>query len=98
MDTVANSSVKEKRQRLVIQDQLEILRRLENGEKRAQICKDFGISTSTVHGIFKRREKLEKFRDISGAFGSSVSNIKSLKGRSTTIETMERLLVNWIGK
>ena len=94
----STKSDKNKRKRLVVEDQLEILRRFENGEKHAHIAKDFGVHQSCVYAIIKRKEKLNKFKDMNGAFGSSVSNIKSLKGRSPTIETMERLLVNWIGK
>ena len=59
---------------------LEILRRFENGEKHAHIAKDFGVHQSCVYAIIKRKEKLNKFKDMNGVFGSSVSNIKSLKG------------------
>ena len=98
--TVTNTKLDKKRQRLVIEDQLEIVRRFENGEKQTHIAKDLGINKTLVHNIIKRRDKLNKFKDINQAFGSStpISQIKSLKiARSPTMEIMERLLAEWIG-
>ena len=75
--------------------QLEILRRFENGQKKAQIARDLGMSESTIRNIIKRKEELKKFKQIHEAFGPSIS-IHQTKIRSSAIETMERLLVTWI--
>ena len=52
-------------------------------------------SDSSVRAIVRRKERLKKFKSINEAFGSSTS-CSQFKTRSSAIETMERLLVNWI--
>ena len=74
---------------------MDIIRRFENGEKGAHIAKDLGIPDSTLRTIIKRRERLNKLKNINKDFGLSKSGSQS-KVRSSTMETMERLLANWI--
>ena len=56
----SNPNEKKTRVRLNIEDQLEIVRRFENGEKRAHIAKDLGLHDTSVRCIIKRREKLNR--------------------------------------
>ena len=83
------------RLRMTIEEQLEVIKRFEGGERPARIAKDLGLPDTTVRCVIKRREKINKFKQINQAFGSSAS-VSQIKIRSSTIETMERLLVNWI--
>ena len=48
---------------------LEILRRFKNGEKKAHIARDLGMSESTIRNIINRKEELEKFEHITEVFG-----------------------------
>ena len=77
---------------------LEILRRFKNGEKKAHIARDLGMSESTIRNIINRKEELEKFGHITEVFGgeSDLYSQFKTKTRSPAIETMERLLVSWI--
>ena len=61
----------EKRIRLTLEEQLDIIKRFENGEKPAHIAKDLKIPDSSARLIIKRREKLNKFKHINQTFGSS---------------------------
>ena len=77
---------------------LEILRRFKNGEKKAHIARDLGMSESTIRNIINRKEELEKFEHITEVFGgeSDLYSQFKTKTRSPAIETMERLLISWI--
>jgi len=80
-----------------LEEQLDILRRFDNGEKTSHIAKDLGIPESTIRNVVKRREKLNKFKRIRETFGASNADQSTkTKIRSTAIETMERLLISWI--
>ena len=58
--TVTHTKLDKKRQRLVIEDQLEIVKRFENGEKQSHIAKDLGLNKTLVHNIIKKREKVSQ--------------------------------------
>ena len=57
--------------RLPVEEQLEIVRRFEAGERPAHIAKDTGLSDSSVRAIVKRKQELKKFQHINETFGSS---------------------------
>lgn len=46
---------------LTIHDKLEIIRRIENGEKQYRIAKEYGIARSTVSDIKNMRAKFQSF-------------------------------------
>ena len=87
------SGGKRRRVRLPIEDQLEIVRRFEAGEKAGRIATDTGMKDSSVRAIIKRKEELKKLEQINETFGTSPHLVQK---RSPTMETMERLLIGWI--
>ena len=51
------------RLRMTIEEQLEVIKRFEGGERPARIAKDLGLPDTTVRCVIKRREKINKFKD-----------------------------------
>lgn len=47
-----------KRKALTIEEKIEIIEKLEKGEKNADICKELKLVSSTVSSIWKDRERL----------------------------------------
>lgn len=56
-----NKTNKRKHVTLTIQQKLEIINRLEKGENRNFIMRDFNIGSSTIYDIKKQKEELKKF-------------------------------------
>lgn len=52
---------KQKQTVLTIHDKLEIIRRIENGERQYRIAKEYGIARSTVSDIKNKRDKFHSF-------------------------------------
>ncbi|KAI9296081.1 hypothetical protein K502DRAFT_364438, partial [Neoconidiobolus thromboides FSU 785] len=83
-------SEKSKRRPISIETKLEILRRIENGEKAKQLCLEFNIDKSIITRIKKKKEKIESFVSKNSSF----INKKTVQfGLFTEIEDQ---LVAWI--
>ena len=63
---------------------MEIVRRFESGEMPNQIAKALGCSKTNVRYIIKLRGKLNKFKQINQAFGSTTPEC-NIKMRSSAI-------------
>ena len=77
------SGGKRRRVRLPIEDQLEIVRRFDAGEKAGRIATDCGMKDSSVRAIIKRKEelkKLEQSNEMQPAF-SPASNFQLILNR-----------------
>lgn len=62
-----------KRKVLTVGEKAEIIRTLENGEKNSEVCKKFGLSSSTVSTLWKNKDTILK------AFQSNITESKRLK-------------------
>lgn len=57
----SNETSKRKHVTLTIQQKLEIIKRLNKGENRKAISRDFNIASSTIYDIKKKEEHLKEF-------------------------------------
>lgn len=71
---------------------MEILRRIDSGERVSKVSKSFGLSESTVRGIMKCSEKI---KDLS-QYSTPLAATHSTRSRTSIMVTMERLLIAWI--
>lgn len=90
--TVHATGAKKIRKAITLEVKLDVLRRLEAGEKNNEIVKALGLAASTVCTIKNNQDKIK----------SSVQRVTSLtaknisKQRSVVMEDMERMLSVWI--
>lgn len=99
MDSITNASVncgvRRKHKTISLQDKVDLLRDLDSGVSVRQLCKTYGIGSSTVYDIKKKREEIIKF--IKNCDSEKQTNTrKTMKaGKSTEID---RVLVEWYRK
>jgi transposase-like protein len=61
-----------KRKALSVEEKVKVIREIENGKKKADVCREFGLVNSTTQAIWKNRSK------IISAFEQNGSRIKRL--------------------
>ncbi|GBM66849.1 Jerky -like [Araneus ventricosus] len=89
------SGVKRKRNVLNVEQKLEILQNLDNGESARKLAKDYQIGVQTVRDIKNNKEKLITFtRDCDDK--SVLSKRKSLK--TTTYKDLYSALLQWFNQ
>ncbi|GLV32614.1 hypothetical protein CBL_00677 [Carabus blaptoides fortunei] len=71
---------------------LEIIRRIESGERQKDICRDYGLAGSTIRTILKNKDKIKEF----GRIATPLAAVKLIKNRAPIMVEMERLLTIWI--
>ena len=83
---------KRSRQSVTLETKLDILRRIETGEKIVEICSALGLPKSTVQTIRDNKEKIKAYAQSAAPLNVS----KLTRQRSRIMEEMEKLLVIWI--
>lgn len=87
------TSLKRKHSSLTIADKVELLKKLDSGTLVKNVCKEYGVGTSTVYDLKKQREKIFK------AF--SESDVPELMAHRKTLHNsksidVDRVLMEWI--
>lgn len=83
---------KKERKTLTIAEKVEVIRRMESGERRSDVCKALSLAPSTVSTIMNNVDKIK--RTHTGM--SSASSSRTIYSRSETMGKMEKLLVLWV--
>uniref|UniRef100_A0A8C9VDH0 HTH CENPB-type domain-containing protein n=1 Tax=Scleropages formosus TaxID=113540 RepID=A0A8C9VDH0_SCLFO len=95
LSPAAKTSEKDKlkRKNITLKDKLEIIKRIECGEKQKDIIASTGLTGSTIYTIFQNKEKIKQSAEtlIGGYKLSKVS-----RSRHSILERMELLLLRWI--
>jgi transposase-like protein len=63
-------TIMNKRKVLSVEEKFKVIREIENGKKKADVCREFGLINSTTQTIWKNRTK------IISAFAQNGSRIK----------------------
>jgi hypothetical protein len=90
---VASGKVKKDRRSLSVAQKLDIIKRLDSGERSKDICAALSLSSSTVRTIYLQKEKLEDVAQ-SSVCGAHLHRIT--KSRDAILEQLEKLLLQWI--
>ncbi|XP_048867189.1 tigger transposable element-derived protein 1-like isoform X1 [Brienomyrus brachyistius] len=90
---VLETEMKRARKALTIEQKIEVIKRIENGEKMKSICLSLSLAQSTVHTIFANREKIRKSY-VSNVGGGKMHRVTS---RHEVFEKLEKHLVEWMG-
>ncbi|CAG9566413.1 unnamed protein product [Danaus chrysippus] len=75
------------RRTFTVKEKVDIISRLENGENNVDLCKQFGVSHSTISTMWKNRAKIMQ------CFESKSLKIK--KNRNPTHQDIENVLLVW---
>jgi transposase-like protein len=67
------ATVTNKRKVLSVEEKVKVIRKIESGKKKADVCREFGLVHSTVKTIWKNRDK------IVSTFGQNGSRIRRLQ-------------------
>lgn len=90
---IASGKVKKDRKSLSVAQKLDIINRLDRGERSKDICAAFNLSSSTVRTIYLQKEKLEDVAQ-SSVCGAHLHRIT--KSRDAILEQVEKRLLQWI--
>jgi len=90
---IAGGKVKKDRRSLSVAQKLDIINRLDRGERSKDICAAFSLSSSTVRTIYLQKEKLEDVAQ-SSVCGAHLHRIT--KSRDAILEQLEKRLLQWI--
>jgi hypothetical protein len=90
---VASGKVKKDRKSLSVAQKLDIIKKLDRGERSKDICAAFNLSSSTVRSIYLQKDKLQDVAQ-SSVSGAHLHRIK--KSRDAILEQLEKLLLHWI--
>nr|XP_006114656.1 jerky protein-like [Pelodiscus sinensis]XP_006114657.1 jerky protein-like [Pelodiscus sinensis]XP_025036178.1 jerky protein-like [Pelodiscus sinensis] len=89
----ATKGQKRKRVVLTITQKLDLIRRLERGEKRSQLMQEFGVGSSTIYDIKARKADLLKFVSVA-------ETSQALEQRRTLhkpkLEQLDSMLYEWL--
>ncbi|XP_028909541.1 tigger transposable element-derived protein 1-like isoform X1 [Ornithorhynchus anatinus] len=77
---------------VTFETKMEILRRLDGGERQGQVARSLGLPHSTVSTIVKNRARIVRYVQSAGSLQSVMVNPK----RGVLLEEMERLLTMWL--
>lgn len=80
------------RKSVTLGTKLEVLRRIEAGEKIVEICKAMGLAKSTIQTIRDKKEDIKRY--LQSAAPLNVSRLT--RQRNWIMEKMEKLLIIWI--
>ena len=84
--------IKATRKSISLDTKMQVLRRLDAGERQTQIGTDLNLSTSTIRTILKNKEKIVS----SATTTTTTSSSRVSRSRNYTIEEMEKRLSIWI--
>jgi len=88
----SETQIKRQRKTICIEEKLEVINRLEKGERIANICRAFGLAKSTVRTIRSNADRIKE----SAKSGTRASAKRICYSRSSTMERMEKMLSMWI--
>ncbi|XP_028131895.1 tigger transposable element-derived protein 4 isoform X1 [Diabrotica virgifera virgifera] len=77
-----------KRKAFTLEEKINILKDVENGKKKAEVCREKGISSSTLSTMLKSKDKIFEA-------GSTFSG-KSKKLRAATNKELDTAMVTWL--
>ncbi|XP_017772826.1 PREDICTED: tigger transposable element-derived protein 1-like [Nicrophorus vespilloides] len=83
---------KKERKTITIEKKMDVIRRMESGERRSAVCKALHLAPSTVSTIMGNVDKIK--RTYTGA--TRLSSSRTTYSRSEAMEEMEKLLVLWV--
>uniref|UniRef100_A0A8C9VTT6 HTH CENPB-type domain-containing protein n=1 Tax=Scleropages formosus TaxID=113540 RepID=A0A8C9VTT6_SCLFO len=84
---------KMKRKNITLKYKLEIINRIERGEKQKDIIASTGLAGSTIYTIFQNKEKIKRSAETLLG-GDKLSKVS--RSRHAILERMELLLLQWI--
>lgn len=87
-----SKNIRKARRAINLEVKLDILKRLDRGEKNVEICRTLGLSKSTIATIKENRVNIES--SLQKVTPLSAKNIS--KARNSVVEDLERLLNVWI--
>jgi hypothetical protein len=90
--TSPNEIQVKRRKTISIEDKLDIINRLENGERIADICRNVRLAHSSVRTIRDNADKIK----ASAKSGTNGCAKRTSYSRSSTMERMEKMLSAWI--
>jgi hypothetical protein len=90
---VAGGKVKKDRRSLSVAQKLDIIKRLDRGERSKDICAAFNLSSSTVRSIYLQKDKLQ---DVAQSSVSDAHLHRIKKSRDAILEQLEKLLLHWL--
>lgn len=76
-----------KRKQFSVAEKLDIIRRMDSGEKNGSLAKEFGVNHSTISTIYKNKYELSKCLDS--------NSTKKKRIRLSTMEDLEICLLKW---
>jgi hypothetical protein len=85
--------VKKDRKSLSVAKKLDIIQRLDRGERSKDICAAFSLSSSTVRTIYLQKEKLQNVAQ-SSVYVANLHRVR--KSRDAILEQLEKRLLQWI--
>jgi DDE superfamily endonuclease./Tc5 transposase DNA-binding domain./CENP-B N-terminal DNA-binding domain. len=88
----STTQIKRQRKTICIEEKLEVINRLEKGERIANVCRALGWAKSTVRTIRNNADRIKE----SAKSGTKVSAKRICYSRSSTMERMEKMLSIWI--
>lgn len=80
------------RKSISLETKMQVIRRLDSGERQSQISASMNMATSTIRTILRNKEKIL----LSATSTTSSSATRITRTRNNTIEEMERQLSIWI--
>lgn len=80
------------RKAVTLGTKLEVLRRIEAGEKIVQICKTMGLAKSTIQTIRDKKEDIKSYMQSAAPLNAS----RLTRQRNWIMEEMEKVLIMWI--
>ncbi|XP_053572819.1 tigger transposable element-derived protein 1-like [Bombina bombina] len=83
---------KKERRSITLQKKMEVIRRMEGGETRANVCRNMKLPPSTVTTIIKNADKIKE----SVKHSTPVSAAQTRYTRCKLLEKMEKLLSLWV--
>lgn len=83
---------KNSRRNLSMDIKLKVIRKIENGKRQVDVCRELNLPGSTVRTIMQNAEKIK--RSVQST--TPLSATKTSRTRNTMIEKMEKLLTYWI--
>jgi len=88
----SETQIKRQRKTICIEEKLQVINRLEKGERIAHICRALGLAKSTVRTIRNNADRIKE----SAKSGTRASAKRICYSRSSTMECMEKMLSMWI--
>jgi len=84
--------MKRTRNTVTLETQMLVIRKMEAGEKRGNVCSSLGLAAATVSTIMGNAEKIKQLAQKTTKFRASDVSYT----RNVNIEKMEQLLTPWV--